>query len=270
MNYILDSFVQSLIKSLDETYTLVLNIQFDLVFRTEDLITGIFFSNIAPTLYILGIALMIMMFLKKGFGVYVLWQDGDPDVEPSAYLLNFVKAIITASCFPYLFRLFVDICEEVLSLVMGDISEYALSDALLPNASGPFSLGILAFAIAYIILFFSLLMRGIELLILKVGVPLACVGLLDNDRGVFKAYFMQFVKLFLTTIIQLILAKLGSSIMFFQEGNLFNLSLGIACVILAVKTPKLMAEFLLPSSGGGSHRAMSVIYVANLAKGLLK
>ena len=44
----------------------------------------------------------------------------------------------------------------------------------------------LVFVIVYFILYFQFLMRGLEILILRVGMPLACVGLIDNDKGVFK------------------------------------------------------------------------------------
>ena len=41
----------------------------------------------------------------------------------------------------------------------------------------------LVFVIVYFILYFQFLMRGLEILILRVGMPLACVGLIDNDKG---------------------------------------------------------------------------------------
>lgn len=50
----------------------------------------------------------------------------------------------------------------------------------------------MVFVIVYFILYFQFLMRGLEILILRVGIPLACVGLLDNDKGVFKAYLNKF------------------------------------------------------------------------------
>lgn len=273
MNYIINSFLTLILKEAEGVFSYAMNMQFDLVFRTEDSITGIFFASITPTLYYIGIALMVMMFLKKGFGVYVLWTDGDPDIEPSAYLMNFIKAIITATCFPYLYGLFVDVCEEILTLIMDKISEHAstYSDLLLVAGKSLSSGGIvLVFVIAYIILFFSLLVRGIELLILKVGVPLACVGLLDNDRGVFKSYFNQFVKVFVTTIIQLVLAKMSCSIMFLaQTEDIFGTFLGLVCIVVAIKTPRLVSEFLL-QTGNGGQRLTSLVYVASMAKGLLR
>jgi len=46
----------------------------------------------------------------------------------------------------------------------------------------------LIFFICFFILYIQFLTRGLEILILRVGVPLACVGLMDNDNGVFRTY----------------------------------------------------------------------------------
>ncbi len=43
----------------------------------------------------------------------------------------------------------------------------------------------LIFVICWLILYFSFMARGIEMMVMQIGVPLACVGLLDNDKGVF-------------------------------------------------------------------------------------
>ncbi|MCL2086180.1 MAG: DUF6102 family protein [Oscillospiraceae bacterium] len=273
MNYIFDSFIRSLLKEFEAFFDFLMMHQFNLVFRTEESITGVFFAEITQTIYMVGLALLVLAFLKKGFGIYVMWQDGDPDIEPSAYLLNFVKAIVTATCFPFLFGMFVDICEEVTSMLLEKISEHSSSYA---NVVGALTTGLtntlplFVFIVAYIILFFSFLMRGIELLALKVGVPIACVGLLDNDRGVFKAYFMQFVKVFVTTMLQIILAKIGTSIMFSpQTDDIWGRFLGIACIIVAVKTPKLVAEFLLPIGGGGG-KIQSLVYIASMSRGFFR
>ena len=65
----------------------------------------------------------------------------------------------------------------------------------------------LVFVIVYFILYFQFLMRGLEILILRVGIPLACVGLIDNDKGVFKPYMSKFFQSALSVVIQVSLAK---------------------------------------------------------------
>lgn len=178
------------------------------------MITGVeFFSLLMPVSYGFGISLIILKFLKKAFDIYVLWTDGDPFL----LLTNFVRAVGTALIFQWLYQIFVDICRDITDQIMSAISQGTSPTIEWVNAIT--SMGIvpaiagLIFLICYLILLFSFMARGIEMMVMKIGVPLACVGLLDNDKGVFRAYINQFVKAFITTIVQIMLVKIGLSLM---------------------------------------------------------
>ena len=182
------------------------------------MITGVeFFSLLMPVSYGFGISLIILKFLKKAFDIYVLWTDGDPDADPFLLLTNFVREVGTALIFQWLYQLFVDICRDITDPIMSAISQGTSPTIEWVNAIT--SMGIvpaiagLIFLICYLILLFSFMARGIEMMVMKIGVPLACVGLLDNDKGVFRAYINQFVKAFITTIVQIMLVKIGLSLM---------------------------------------------------------
>lgn len=176
-----------------------------------------FFSLLMPVSYGFGISLIILKFLKKAFDIYVLWTDGDPDTDPFLLLTNFVRAVGTALIFQWLYQIFVDICRDITDQIMSAISQGTSPTIEWVNAIT--SMGIvpaiagLIFLICYLILLFSFMARGIEMMVMKIGVPLACVGLLDNDKGVFRAYINQFVKAFITTIVQIMLVKIGLSLM---------------------------------------------------------
>lgn len=127
----------------------------------------------------------------------------------------------------------------------------------------------LIFMICYLILFFSLMARGIEMMVMRVGVPLACVGLLDNDKGIFRAYINQFVKAFITTIAQIMLCKIGLSLMLNSTAiTAQNILWGIACMIAAISMPKILREFLVPTGGDGhiGNTVFQTVHVASLAK----
>lgn len=176
-----------------------------------------FFSLLMPVSYGFGISLIILKFLKKAFDIYVLWTDGDPDADPFLLLTNFVREVGTALIFQWLYQIFVDICRDITDQIMSAISQGTSPTIEWVNAIT--SMGIvpaiagLIFLICYLILLFSFMARGIEMMVMKIGVPLACVGLLDNDKGVFRAYINQFVKAFITTIVQIMLVKIGLSLM---------------------------------------------------------
>ena len=199
-----------------------------------------------------GTALIILKFLKKGFEVYILWTDGDADEEPISLLTNFFKAMVVAISFPTIYSWLVKIIEELsneLLTAVGASTSYNWSAWVTGVSSAGIVTAIfgLVFIICYFILYFQFLMRGLEIMILRIGVPLACVGLLDNDKGVFKAYSQKFVQSTLAVVVQISLAKLG-------VGLMLNMHVfwGVACMTLAIKTPKFLGDFLLSTGGGGN------------------
>lgn len=169
---------------------------YDVVFNsgiTMQTITGVeFFGLIMPISYGVGISLIILKFLKKAFDIYVLWTDGDPDADPFLLLTNFVRAVGTALIFQWLYGLFVDIFRDITNTIIDRINSNCNPTVEWVNSIT--SLGIvpaicgLIFIICYLILLLSFMARGVEMMVMRIGVPLACVGLLDNDKGVFRAY----------------------------------------------------------------------------------
>ncbi|QQZ61147.1 hypothetical protein JI735_33010 [Paenibacillus sonchi] len=117
----------------------------------------------------------------------------------------------------------------------------------------------LVFVVCFFILYFQFLMRGLEMFILRVGIPLACAGLLDNDRGVFRAYTQKFMQSMLTVVIQIALAKLGVGLML--QSHVFW---GLACMMLAIKTPRFLSDFLITSGGGGGGVVNNVYHSVKL------
>ena len=221
----------------------------------EQYMTTVSGSNIAATffniLFGFGVSLIVLKFLKKGFETYILWSDGDADEEPLSLLTNFFKALAVAVCFPTLYQWMADIVEDMtnqLLTAIGVTTNYGWQAWV----NGISTMGLvtaifgLIFIICYFMLYFQFLMRGLEIFILRVGVPLACVGLLDNDKGVFKAYLNKFFQSMLAVVVQIVLAKLG-------VGLMLNMHVfwGLACMMLAIRTPRFLQDFLITTGGGG-------------------
>ena len=110
-------------------------------------------------------------------------------------------------------------------------------------------------------------MRGMEILILRMGVPIACTGLMENDKGVFGPYMKKFFQSALTVVVQISLAKMSVGLMI--NSHVFW---GIAAMMLALKTPKFLQEFMITTSAGGS--PMNTVYhttrLVQMAKSVVK
>lgn len=242
--------------------------------------TAVSGTNIVEVLFDIllgfGVSLIILKFLKKGFSCYVLWTDGDPDTEPTALILRFIEAMVVAVTFPVMYGWIAQITEELTGQILSAVGGSTNYDWQ-AWANGFASLGIttaifgLIFVICYFMLYFQFLMRGLEILILRIGMPMACVGLLDNDKGVFKQYMNKFWQSTLAVLIQICLCKLGVGMMM-NIGVNMNLFWGLACMVLAIKTPSFLREFLLTTAGGGGvinnvyHSVRLAGMVRNIAK----
>lgn len=224
-----------------------------------------------------GVSLIILKFLKKGFETYVMWTDGDPDVEPTYVVIRFIEAIVVAVSFPVLYGWLADITQDLTNQLMTAIGAATNYDWQ-AWVNGLSSLGLvtaifgLIFVVCYFVLYFQFLMRGLEIMILRIGLPLACVGLLDNDKGVFKSYLNKFFQSTLAVMVQICLCKLGVGMMMNVGANM-NIFWGIACIMLAIKTPKFLSEFMVPTGGGGSGIMNNVYHsvrLVGMAKGFIK
>ena len=223
-----------------------------------------------------GVSLIILKFLKKGFECYVMWTDGDPDSEPIQLIIRFVQAIAMAVCFPVMYGWLADITEKLTNQLIAAIGASTNYDWQawvkgLSSAGLVTAIFGLVFVICYFILYFQFLMRGVEIMILRIGLPLACTGLLDNDKGVFKTYLTRFFQSTVAVMVQISLCKLGVGMMMNVGINL-NVFWGIACLVLAIKTPRFLSEFMVPTGGGGGmvNNIYHSVRLVGMAKNLMK
>ena len=223
-----------------------------------------------------GVSLIILKFLKKGFETYVMWTDGDPDVEPTHLVIRFIQAVAVAVCFPVMYGWLAEVTQSLTDDLMSAIGAATNYDWQ-AWVNGISSLGLvtaifgLIFVVCYFVLYFQFLMRGLEIMILRIGLPLACVGLLDNDKGVFKTYINKFFQSTLAVVVQICLCKLGVGMMM-NVGVNMNIFWGIACIVLAIKTPRFLSEFMVPTGGGAGviNNVYHSVRLVGMAKGMIK
>lgn len=257
MESILTGLISSIIGGADNVINSVFNGLIDMCFNAENYITSNFgstvisFSNLKALILSLSISLIVLKFLKKGFDMYILWTDGESDTPPLTYIVYFIRAIVVAISFSILYDWVIDIAksfgESILS-AMNLGTEITLTTTIANIATGGLFTAIVALIamILLFVLYIQFLMRSLEMFVLKLGFPLACVGLVNPDGGVFKSYSEKLIKSVLTVLVQIILCKIAI-VLIFNVKLLF----GIAAIIMAIKTPKFLQEFMLGGGTGG-------------------
>lgn len=223
------------------------------------------FENLYKLMFDFAISLIVLKFLKKIFDVYICWLDGDMDSDPLNLINNFIKAIVVAIgskiFYEWLAKIVEDMIDQMLSAIGADMSQNwsSVVDAIASAGIFP-AIIVLIFFICFFIMYIQFLMRGMEMLILRIGLPITCVGLIDSDKGIFGSYIKKFFQSMVTIIVQLCLVKLAIGLMANQ-----HMFWAIAAISLSIKTPKFVQEFMLTVSTGGG-LANSIYHVSRLAQ----
>lgn len=233
-------------------------------------------SRILTSLYAFMILLLALKLVWKGIQVYILWRDGEAESSPVEMLLGAALAMAVALAFPLVYEGAVKIVMQISAAALqyvgvsdalaGEAAPDVLALALnLVNVIAGGSVMILllgiVFLIVMLILVFKLLTKGVELLLWRLGVPFAVVGLVNSDGGAFKAYAQVLMKELATVLAQYFLLDMGMRLA--ASGTLIGLLVGIAMEAGGISAPKIMQQFMSPSGGGGmSQKIYTVAMVA--------
>ncbi len=214
--------------------------------------SDIFFDKLFQVTTSFGVAFLIFKFLKKIFDTYIIGSDGDPSMSVENIVIGFCKGLIIIFSFNFLYEIFVNISIDFINQMLDAVGLVTIPSLMeiferFFLGGGIFMLlGLLVFFICYLLLVFQFIKRGLEMLILRLGVPIACVGLIDSDKGVFAPYIKMFIQNSVTVVIQLAMIKLGFGVV--ANGNIF---FGIACMIMGIKTPQFLQQFMIGLGSSG-------------------
>ena len=249
----------------------------DIAFRADTYMTseiGMNLDNLFLVLRLFGLYLVVLKFLKKGFDIYILWSEGDADMDPFILATGFFKAIVITVTFNTLYDYVVKIILDMMNRVLNSINNVNLDTASLIGLLSQYIVkGLIMLIIAivylifYLILWIQFIQRGLEIFILKAGIPLASVGLMDSDGGVFRPYIKKFTQEIFTVLVQTFILKL--SIAFMMNGHFM---FGIAAIGLSLKAPQFLQEFIMLSGGGQGvvSKTTQTIYTANMVRSFVR
>lgn len=108
---------------------------------------------------------------------------------------------------------------------------------------------ILVYLICYCVMYCKLLGRGVEMLFLRWGLPLAAMGLVNSDGGIFPSYIQLMLKQMATSLIQVTALFLSGYVVL--AGTDVNLLVGIVMISVAFKAPALLSQIMTPQRSGG-------------------
>ena len=235
------------------------------------------FDKLYTYMAALSLGIAIMLFLKKGFEIYILWNDGDSDLDPVVFLASFIKMTVVivwfSSAYGYGVEVATNIFNKLLESITGNVTGKDFLAGLLNfvdlNNGFLFIIFIVVLLINAIRLVIQFFGRGIELFILRIGVPLAALDMLNADSVAWRAYIKKIVQITLTLELQIFLFFLSLMI---PINGIKNFIFAIAIQLTAIKLPSFLSELLVVSAGNGGliSKASSGAHLVSSLKSIFK
>lgn len=218
-------------------------------------------SNIYNELsrYIKSIALSVIALyaLWYGFKIYILWKDGNPEESPKELVVRIMIAvalILTGEEIINIASTFVStVINRILNITGSATSTQASSFNLL-NTGIFYIILSLVYFFNYWKLMLGTLKMGIELYILRLGFPLACVNNINSHGNTWNMFITTLIKNYLGICVNVLLIGIGTRI--YDTGtDALTVLWAVAFLSLANNSKELLNQFIVSSSNTDGNSA---------------
>lgn len=263
MTDMLVELIQNFISGSESTLNSLFNSMLNLVFFIErelmyiptgetGLTYNVDFNQIYQVVFNYATYLLVIVFIAKAIKTYFLMREGDNEQNPIQLVIGMLKAVIVMICFKEIYTIGVGIVGEFLNSILNvmTVEGTNLAEALSNNIQGGIftAVACLVLLICWLLLTCQFIMKGIELLVMRIGIPISSIGLLNSDGGVFPDYIRSFMMTAFTLVIQLSLLNLSIATLLMNK-----LIYGIAIAVVAVNTPMIMSKYMVKPSANPIH-----------------
>lgn len=235
-----------------------------------------FYNEFGKYVKSISLSVIILYLLWYGFKVYILWKDGNPEENPKELLIRFAIAIAYMMTYEELINIVNTLVSSIIKNLLSIGNNIGNSNIFERNEQG-ISVGIIVtiiFAIVYFFqywkMMFGTIKMGIELYVLRIGTPLACINIVQPNGNTWNNYITTFIKDYLGICLNVMLMVIGTKIYDSGSGGIFSTLWASAFLSLANGSKDLLNQFIVSSSNNmNAHSIGSVLNYGNQVKGML-
>lgn len=137
------------------------------------------FNGIYQVIFSYACFILVIVFIAKLIKIYFLKTDGDAEKNPIHLIVGMLKAVIVMICCKEIYDLFVGIVSNLLSSILEamPVKTVSLAEVLSGNIAGGIftAVACLVLLITWLILICQFIMKGIEMLFMRMGIPFATI-----------------------------------------------------------------------------------------------
>lgn len=207
-----------------------------------------------------GIALIIMMVIKQMIGTYALETEGDSDRDPLNVLYRVGKCIAVILCNSWLFDQLIALSYAAgrdIDAITNISNVGAIVDSLINSVNGEGPAKVLCVGvilIGYILFFISATVRGAELTLDRILLPVFAVDIINSSPEKWNMFFFQYVVSFFSYLVQyicfnLMLIFLGQINMFSMDFSIYFM-ITIGWLVMTLKSPQALEKYIYATGTG--------------------
>ena len=230
---------------------------------------------------LIGIALVSVMVLKQILSVYVFETDGDAETDPLQLIVKASQTICIICCNDLIYTEL----QKVSKLTANDLNNavtpdkvFASLQAVITQGAGLVILGpvnlifIIIYLIGFILLVIKAAIRGVELAVMKILVPIFAVDNITVSGERWNAFLSSYIVVFFGYIIQMLCFNMSiiSFVKAITDSGVEYLY-AIGFLIFSLKSPQWLEKFAYNSGlsrgiKGAASAGMQMAYMMRLAK----
>jgi hypothetical protein len=246
------SFFEQLIKYFANTLSDIMSTSQD-VLKIPLVHNGIIYAQA------LAFTLLVLKVANEAFQTYILYQNGDPDADPSGLVIRTGQAVAIIAGLPWIvqqiFTLGTKISHDVAGLGTGKagIADWGFITA---NVVGTSGLIVSVFGIVLVVLFLIIAIqatiRGAELALMAVLGPIMALNITANNRSIWSAWFKQVIIICCSQALQIFMLSGAMSLLTSQAITGGGLLLVFGWLWVTVKSPKYIQQFAYSTGFSGA------------------
>lgn len=276
---ILSKMITEILSAFIDKFSEMLN---DIFIVSERIVQGDFVSKITDYTFRLSIAILTFQAIAQLIKLYILPEDGDPEMDYGGFFVRLGKSAVLISFSTIICTMFIKFADYLASDILGLISGKVELVPVLKNSMGSLaglSFGnmfveviiILAVIICLLIISVQAGLRGVNLAILQMTAPIFMSNYLTTDKNLFNKWVQNMFSVSLTYVMQIVLTTIGLKFVANGFENPISVFIGICWLVVTIQSPKLLKEFAYSTGvkggvGGATRIGTSVLQIAKFMR----
>lgn len=200
----------------------------------------------------LAFTILVLKVSNEAFQTYILYQNGDPDSDPSGLLIRTGQAVAIISTLPWIvtqvFTFGSKVALDVAGLGTGQtgVSDWSMILTFVISSGGSI-IAIIAIilALALLIVAIQASIRGAELALMAVIGPIMALNITANNRNIWSAWFKQVLIVCVTQGLQIFMLQGALGILTRPSSSISEAGFLVifGWLWVTIKTPKYLQQF---------------------------